>query len=157
MSATLHSQLLTSLQSWRTANFLNRMLCAICAGLPPRSCCIGWPNSCCLPCPRFFISQYPEVEAKVVAELKGLGLAASPEAPTPRQLAFDDLAQLPYLAAVIKVQAQKLSSETWRRSEQRRLEWRLYSCSLCEALGLLHSWTHHAGGVLARLVAQIRH
>ncbi len=44
----------------------------------------------------------------MVAELKDLGLAASPEAPTPRQLVFDDLAQLPYLTAVIKVQAIKL-------------------------------------------------
>ncbi len=67
--------------------------------------------------PQVIHQPVPGVEAKVVAELKGLGLAASPEAPTPRQLAFDDLAQLPYLAAVIKVQAIKLSGETRRRWE----------------------------------------
>eukprot|EP00208_Stichococcus_sp_RCC1054_P002339 CAMPEP_0206139828 /NCGR_PEP_ID=MMETSP1473-20131121/7467_1 /ASSEMBLY_ACC=CAM_ASM_001109 /TAXON_ID=1461547 /ORGANISM="Stichococcus sp, Strain RCC1054" /LENGTH=576 /DNA_ID=CAMNT_0053533745 /DNA_START=97 /DNA_END=1827 /DNA_ORIENTATION=+ len=49
-----------------------------------------------------YVSQYPEVERKVVEELGALGLVASPESPTPRTLRFDDLAQLPYLTAVIK-------------------------------------------------------
>lgn len=48
----------------------------------------------------------------MVAELKDLGLAASPEAPTPRQLTFDDLAKLPYLTAVIKVQAISFRQDT---------------------------------------------
>jgi hypothetical protein len=54
---------------------------------------------------RYLISQHPEVEAKVVAELDRLGLLATPERPRPRPLEFPDLNQLSYLSCVIKVQA----------------------------------------------------
>ena len=39
----------------------------------------------------------------MVAELQTAGLLATPEQPTPRQLAYADLGTLPYLQAVIKV------------------------------------------------------
>ena len=38
-----------------------------------------------------------------MAELEAAGLLATPEAPEPRQLAWSDLGNLPYLQAVIKV------------------------------------------------------
>ena len=52
---------------------------------------------------RFFISTHSEVEAKVCAELEAHGLLASPDTPTPRALAFEDLSGLTYLGAAIKV------------------------------------------------------
>ena len=52
---------------------------------------------------RFFITTHPEVEAKIRAELEAHGLLASPETPTPRALAFEDLSGLTYLGAAIKV------------------------------------------------------
>ena len=52
---------------------------------------------------RFAISQHPEVEAKIVAELQSHGLAATEENPNPRQLNYPDLSKLTYLQAVIKV------------------------------------------------------
>jgi cytochrome P450 len=50
----------------------------------------------------FMISRYPEIEARVVAELDSLGLLASPLKPNPRELCPDELTRLPYLTAVIK-------------------------------------------------------
>ena len=52
---------------------------------------------------RFFIVTHPEVEAKVCAELEAHGLLASPDTPTPRAVAFEDLSGLVYLGAAIKV------------------------------------------------------
>ena len=52
---------------------------------------------------RYLLSQHPEVEAQVVAELEGLQLLATPERPHPRALAAPDLGKLPYLSCVIKV------------------------------------------------------
>ncbi len=49
------------------------------------------------------ISQHPEVEAKVLEELKELQVLASPECPSPRQLDFQDLSKLTYLTCCIKV------------------------------------------------------
>ncbi len=50
----------------------------------------------------FFIASNPEIEEKVVDELRDLGLLACPSNPNPRQLEFSDIAQLPYLKAVLK-------------------------------------------------------
>jgi len=52
---------------------------------------------------RLFISQHPEVEARVVEELRGLGLLATPEQPQPRALEHADLSRLTYLTCAIKV------------------------------------------------------
>jgi hypothetical protein len=52
---------------------------------------------------RFFIATHPEVEAKVCAELNAHGLLASSKTPAPRAVAFEDLAELTYLGACIKV------------------------------------------------------
>ncbi|CAK0787662.1 hypothetical protein CVIRNUC_010884 [Coccomyxa viridis] len=50
----------------------------------------------------FAISQHPEVEEKVVAELAEHGLLATKDNPNPRTLAYPDLGKLTYLQAVIK-------------------------------------------------------
>ncbi|WIA28825.1 hypothetical protein OEZ86_011354 [Tetradesmus obliquus] len=47
------------------------------------------------------VATHPAVEAALLAELAGLGLAASPEAPQPGQIKWEHLAQLRYLSAVI--------------------------------------------------------
>lgn len=52
---------------------------------------------------RYLISQHPEVEAKVLAELEELQLLASPQRTKPRQLDFSDLTKLTYLSCCIKV------------------------------------------------------
>lgn len=52
---------------------------------------------------RYQISVHPEVEARIIAELSSLGLAATPEAPVPRSFSAADLSKLPYLTLVIKV------------------------------------------------------
>ena len=52
---------------------------------------------------RFMITQYPEVEKKVLAELDALGLLVTPERPNPRQMEWDDLGKLSYTNACIKV------------------------------------------------------
>lgn len=49
------------------------------------------------------MSQHADVEAKIAAELDGLGLLASAQRPRPRSMAYEDLARLPYLSWVIKV------------------------------------------------------
>ncbi|KAK9803216.1 hypothetical protein WJX73_004613 [Symbiochloris irregularis] len=50
----------------------------------------------------YLISQHPEVEAKIVAELDALELLATTERPSPRPLVSADLGKLPYLSCVIK-------------------------------------------------------
>ena len=51
----------------------------------------------------YLISQHPEVEAKVAAELDAAELLVTSARPQPRQCCYDDLARLPYLKCVIKV------------------------------------------------------
>lgn len=58
---------------------------------------------------RYLISQYPEVEAKIAAELASLGLLATPEQPNPKPLEYADISKLTYLSCVIKVQQLHLS------------------------------------------------
>lgn len=50
----------------------------------------------------YLISQHPEVEAKLVAELDAAGLLATPANPKPRAVEYSDLAKLPYLGWVCK-------------------------------------------------------
>ena len=54
---------------------------------------------------RHLISQHPEVEAKVLAELEELQLLASPQRPSPRPIEYTDLNRLTYLSCCIKVPA----------------------------------------------------
>ena len=70
------------------------------------NCRIGERPQCscvCVCCCSFAISQHPEVEEKVVAELAEHGLLATGDNPNPRTLAYPDLGKLTYLQAVIKV------------------------------------------------------
>ncbi|CAL5222409.1 g4768 [Coccomyxa viridis] len=50
----------------------------------------------------YTVSQHPQVEAKIVEELKSLDLLATPEQPQPRPIQWDDVPKLTYLTAVIK-------------------------------------------------------
>ena len=52
---------------------------------------------------RYAISQHPEVEARIVAELQALGVMPSAEHPHARELTYADTCELNYLQAVIKV------------------------------------------------------
>ena len=49
------------------------------------------------------MSQHPEVEAKLLAELDGLQLSITPQRPHPRKMTYADVNQLTYLQATIKV------------------------------------------------------
>ena len=49
------------------------------------------------------VSQHPEVEAKILAELEDLELSITPARPNPRKMACADLNRLTYLQATIKV------------------------------------------------------
>ena len=51
----------------------------------------------------YLLSQHPEVEARLVQELDGMGLLATPDRPNPRPVAPADLGRLTYLQAIIKV------------------------------------------------------
>lgn len=51
----------------------------------------------------YLISQHPEVEARVAAELDAAELLVTSARPEPRRCCYDDLARLPYLKCVIKV------------------------------------------------------
>jgi hypothetical protein len=58
---------------------------------------------CKVGCCRYLISQHPDVEQKILAELDALELTITSERPQPRNLTYADLNKLPYLQAVIKV------------------------------------------------------
>ena len=49
------------------------------------------------------ITQHPEVERKVLAELDAHGLLVTPDRPNPRPLEWDDLGKLTYTNNCIKV------------------------------------------------------
>lgn len=55
---------------------------------------------------RFLVSQHPEVENKIIAELDSLGLSITAERPHPRKMTFADLGKLTYLQATIKASNQ---------------------------------------------------
>ena len=54
---------------------------------------------------RYLISQHPDVEAKLAAELKEAGLLVTPQRPVARAMEYADLARLTYLGWVCKVGA----------------------------------------------------
>ena len=56
----------------------------------------------------FLVSQHPEVEAKIAAELDQVGLLATAARPQPRALQYEDLSRLPYLNMVIKARRSPL-------------------------------------------------
>ena len=49
------------------------------------------------------MSQHPEVEAKILAELDGTELTITPQRPPPSKMAYADMNPLTYLQAAIKV------------------------------------------------------
>ena len=51
----------------------------------------------------YAVSQDPKVEARIVDELRSLDLLATKEQPAPRAIQWDDIPNLKYLNAVIKV------------------------------------------------------
>ncbi len=52
---------------------------------------------------RYLISQHPEVEKKILAELEELQLLKTAQNPKAREMTYADLSKLTYLNAVIKV------------------------------------------------------
>jgi hypothetical protein len=54
---------------------------------------------------RFYVSQHPEVEERIISELRDASVPVGKKAQSAseKQLAFEDLSKLPYLASVIKV------------------------------------------------------
>ena len=57
----------------------------------------------CLVLPgRLAVVEHPAVQARILEELDGLELLATPERPNPRPIAHSDLARLSYLDCVIK-------------------------------------------------------
>jgi hypothetical protein len=71
----------------------SRLMC--CAGFETTGHTLAWTL--------YLLSQHPEVEAKVAAELAQHGLLATHANPNPTPVQWDDLAKLTYLNAVIKV------------------------------------------------------
>ena len=70
---------------------------------------------------RFCISQHPEVEATLAAELDDNGLLAKRGRPYPRMVSHDDLAKLAYLGRVIKVSMEKgQCALAWQALQGRR-------------------------------------
>ena len=50
----------------------------------------------------FNIATVPSVQEKIAEELDSLGLLATPQRPTPREVTLDDLKAMPYLSAAAK-------------------------------------------------------
>jgi hypothetical protein len=50
----------------------------------------------------YLVSQHPEVEAQIVAELDAAELLATPARLQPRRMGYDDIGRLPYLKNCIK-------------------------------------------------------
>jgi hypothetical protein len=60
--------------------------------------------------PRFLISQRPDVEAAITAELDAAGLLATRSRPSPPHIGLDDLARLPYLGCVCKARSPRAAA-----------------------------------------------
>lgn len=50
----------------------------------------------------YLVSQYPEAQCRLEAELDAAQLLVTPWRPVPREMAFEDLPRLPYLQAVVR-------------------------------------------------------
>ncbi len=59
---------------------------------------------------RYLISQHPEVEARLTAELDQAGLLVTAARPHPRTMQYSDLSSLTYLTCVCKVGSSALRS-----------------------------------------------
>jgi cytochrome P450 len=68
----------------------------------------------------FSVSQHPEVEAKIVEELRALGLLATAERPVPRPIEWEDINKLTYLNAVIKVSSTSPTGCLWHMAGHAR-------------------------------------
>ena len=58
------------------------------------------------------MSQHPEVEEKLMAELDSLQLSITPQRRHPRKMTYADLNRLTYLQAVIKVASMICATES---------------------------------------------
>lgn len=82
---------------------------------------------------RFMITQHPEVEAKVLAELDALGLLVTPERPNPRLLEYDDLTKLTYTNNCIKVSAlSSLAPDSYAPHSVHECDWVPDRTGLCQ-------------------------
>lgn len=97
----------------------------------PCPCIQTFPTQTSPPARRYLVSQHPEVEAKLAAELDEAGLLVTPERPQPRALAHADLARLTYLNCVLKVRFVGLYPD-W-------LRWGLHACPACTSTGLVNA------------------
>ncbi len=84
---------------------------------------------------RYLISQHPDVEAKLAAELDGLGLLASAARPRPRPMVFEDLAQLRYLSWVVKARPGLGGCKPSERLRRRAICPCRMPCALCMRFG----------------------
>ena len=91
-----------------------------CLGHPWRACLPGRPR-------RYLVSQHPEVEARLVAELDQAGLLVTKERPHPRGMVYGDLSSLTYLNWVCKVGVAPAavcgSDPQWRMHGKAGLHW----------------------------------
>ena len=71
--------------------------------LSQQCCCRCCDKQALLLCCRYLISQHPEVEAKLTAELDKHGFLATLDNPTPAKMTYSDLNNLTYLSWVCKV------------------------------------------------------
>ena len=71
----------------------------LCSGCCKQSCATDKRMHVC----RYLISQHPEVEKKILAELEELQLLKTAQNPKAREMTYADLSKLTYLNAVIKV------------------------------------------------------
>ena len=58
---------------------------------------------------RYFVSQHPEVDRKIEAELDSLGFLVTSTRKNPKRLEYADLSKLPYLSGVIKARPPSLA------------------------------------------------
>ena len=107
------------------------------ACLCPGSQSEGW-RSC--RARRYLLTQYPEVEAKLLAELDAAELLVTPQRPRPRDMEYSDLGRLTYLSWVCKVRALRQRPPTGAR----RLRFRVPVLSPGGMPGLMRRLGKHA-------------
>lgn len=80
-------------------------LCILITGYDTSTAAISWALG--------LIAAHPDVQQKLAAELKSIGLKATPEQPQPRRLTWEDLSQMSYLRNIIKVGQKTPLSTCW--------------------------------------------